>query len=76
MKRTWLSAIAIVVVLVITWELVARFGGIPPYILPQPREVVSSTIQHAGVLRMHSLATLNRSISHPTGGVQDRLNTL
>ena len=63
MRRTWLSALAILAVMVVAWELVTRLGGVPHYILPQPREVVSSAIQYSGVLWMHALATLKESLA-------------
>ena len=63
MRLTWLSAVAISAVLVVVWELIARFGSVPSYILPQPREVVISAIEHSGVLSTHALATLKESLA-------------
>ncbi len=40
------------------WWVVARFAGIPPYMLPNPRSVAQALVAQRGILFWNTLTTL------------------
>jgi putative hydroxymethylpyrimidine transport system permease protein len=44
--------------LVIVWQTIIFFTGVPPYILPDPLKVVKAVYTHAGTLLGHAMTTL------------------
>ena len=44
------------------WELFARFGGLPSYLLPAPSAVIMELVREKGLLASHAWATLLASV--------------
>ena len=66
----WLGFVSIVAGLLI-WQLVARFGGLPRFILPAPADVWKSFIKSlvSGTLLYHSAVTLSEVVLGMLAGV-------
>lgn len=56
MKRSALS-LGFLTFLILIWELVCRYGDIPPFILPAPSRVLYVAIQQAPLLTYHAVMT-------------------
>lgn len=52
------SPVALVVALVILWQLLTRWLDIPPFLLPAPTDIVRLMIDEWPLIQMHSLATI------------------
>lgn len=53
---------ATVVLMLLAWELVVRFGVVPNFLLPSPTQVAAALISDAGLLAAHAGTTILESL--------------
>ena len=55
---SFMRLIFISVGLVLIWQIIIFFTGVPPYILPEPLSVAKAALTHADILFDHAMTTL------------------
>jgi len=60
--RTTIAPIAALVLMFVVWELVARAGRIPQYLLPMPSSVFTYTFTNFGLFIPHALGTIQSTL--------------
>jgi ABC-type nitrate/sulfonate/bicarbonate transport system permease component len=55
--RRWMPPLALLVLLLLAWELVVRLGEIPPWLLPPPSVLPGAIVQDRADLLRHTLVT-------------------
>src|SRR5882724_2445330 len=61
-RPSTIAPILAAVIVIGGWELIARFAGVPSFMLPAPSAVIMTLVQEKGLLLNHTWATLVEAV--------------